>query len=280
MVIGIVGLGLIGGSLAKAYKKSNNTVYGFDIDTITLQYAIMTGTLDAALTQDTLKLCDAVFIALYPDATVEYILKNQSFFKKDSIVIDCCGVKEKICSPCFDIADKNNFHFVGGHPMAGLQNSGYKNSKEDLFCGANMILVPKKNEDIALLSKIKDILVLAGFESVSVTSAQNHDKIIAYTSQLAHVVSNAYVKSPSAAVHHGFSAGSYKDLTRVAQLSAEMWTQLFMDNKENLLFEIDSIINSLNQYKDAIKSNDRQALFSLLKEGSDRKVKIDKNELE
>ena len=138
-----------------------------------------------------------------------------------------------------------------------------------------MVLVPAKNDDITFLDRVKTLLKPAGFGSITVTSAETHDKVIAFSSQLAHVVSNAYVKSETARIHTGMSAGSYKDLTRVAWLNPEMWTQLFFDNKENLMSEIDTLIANLKEYRDALATDDREKMTRLLEEGRRRKEEVD-----
>ncbi len=276
MTIGIVGLGLIGGSLAKAFKfNTDYTVYAHDTDEVSYKRAVLVNAVDGKLTDKTLPECDFVFIALYPQATLDYMQKHSHLIKKGAIVIDCCGVKEFVCPPLFALAEKHGFHYIGGHPMAGRQFSGFRHADVNLFRGAGMILVPKSGEDISLLEKTKKCLVRAGFAHVTVTSAERHDEIIAYTSQLAHVVSNAYVKSPRAEAHKGFSAGSYKDLTRVAKLSEKMWTELFLQNRGNLISELDFIIDSLTEYRDALAENDEDRLMSLLREGRMRKERID-----
>lgn len=276
MIVGVVGLGLIGGSLTKAIKENTtNTVFGFDKDKSINSYALMDGSIDAVLDDENIGDCDFVLLSVYPKATVMYLKQKAHLIKKGAVVIDCGGVKTSICESLFKVAEDNGFNFIGGHPMAGLHYSGYKYSKSDLYKGASMILTPNNTDDIALLEKVSAFIKSIGFGSVTVTNPENHDKIIAFTSQLAHVVSNAYVKSPQAKVHKGFSAGSYKDLTRVAKLNENMWAELFMENKDNLLFEIDCIINSLSQYKEAMENDDIEALRALLKDGSDRKKAID-----
>lgn len=276
MTIGIVGLGLIGGSLAKAFKFSEKaTVLGFDKNPSVTGIAEMSEFIDGNL-ENRLPSCDFIFISVDANSTVEFLSKNASKIKKDSIVVDCCGVKTAVCEPCFKIAKENGFIFVGGHPMAGTQFSGLKHSKHDMFYGANMVLVPDKDCDVQIVAKIKEVLTLAGFSSVSVTTAEKHDEIIAFTSQLAHVVSNAYVKSPNASIHKGFSAGSYKDLTRVAWLNESMWATLFLQNKENICFEIEHLIEELKKYDNAIKTNDYDTLKALLKEGRECKERCDK----
>jgi prephenate dehydrogenase len=194
---------------------------------------------------------------------------------KDAVMIDLCGTKQQICEAGFALADEFGFTFVGGHPMAGTHNSGYKYSKASMFQGAPMVLVPRNLDDIAFMDRIKQMLAPAGFGKYSFTTAKKHDKMIAFTSQLAHVVSNAYVKSPTAREHNGFSAGSYKDMTRVAWLNETMWTELFFENKEPLLYEIDSIIASLTEYRDALENNDKDRMRSILREGRIAKEALD-----
>lgn len=276
MNIGIVGLGLIGGSLAKSAKKNTKyKVYGYDISKDVIKSAIAEKSIDGELTEKRLASCDYVFIPLYPEAVVEYVEKNASVFKDGATVIDCAGVKRSVCEKCFEIADKHNFTFVGGHPMAGTQFSGFENSKDTMFWNAPFVLTPKENEDILILANAREVIMALGFGRVSVMTPRKHDKLIAFTSQLAHVVSNAFVKSPSALERKGISAGSYKDLTRVAYLNENMWTELFLDNKDNLIFEVDNIIAELQKYSDAMKNNDADTLRQLLKEGKEMKLKAD-----
>lgn len=276
MNIGVVGLGLIGGSLCKAIKQNTqHAVFGFDIDNSINSYAVLDGALDSVLTDNNIKDCDYIFLCVYPKATIQYLKDKAELIKKDAVVIDCGGVKRSICEACTALACEHSFTFIGGHPMAGLHHSGFKYAKADLFCGASMILTPQNTDDITLLEQVTSLIKSLGFDSVTVTTPQEHDRIIAFTSQLAHVVSNAYVKSPQAQVHKGFSAGSYKDLTRVARLNENMWSELFLENKDNLVFEIEHIINELSQYKDALVNDDADTLKALLKQGSDRKKAID-----
>lgn len=276
MNIGVVGLGLIGGSIAKSAKKNTKfKVYGYDINENVVKNAKDNGFIDGELTDSKLSVCDYVFIPLYPDDVVEYVKNNADNFKDDAVVIDCAGVKRSVCDECFKIAEKHNFVFVGGHPMAGTQFSGFENSKDTMFHNAPFVLTPKENEDILILANARDVIMKLGFGRVSVMTPQKHDKLIAFTSQLAHIVSNAFVKSPSAMERKGISAGSYKDLTRVAYLNENMWTELFLENKDNLIFELDNIIAELKKYSDAIKSNDAYELRNLLKEGREAKKRAD-----
>ncbi len=278
MKIGIVGLGLIGGSMAKAYKTYGNAqVLAFDTDTTVLGFAQLSGAIDGVLDRESIPECDAIFIALYPIAAIDFLKENAGVFSNGQLVIDLCGTKEEICRTGFELAQQNGFVFVGGHPMAGKHFSGFKYASAELFKGAPMVIVPSKYDDIEFLDKVKQLLMPCGFGSVTVTTAQKHDEMIAFTSQLAHVVSNAYVKSPTAREHKGFSAGSYKDLTRVAWLNEHMWSELFLENKEPLLFELDTIIDNLSAYRAAIATNDKSTLTNLLRDGRIAKEEIDGN---
>lgn len=276
MNIGIVGLGLIGGSLAKSAKKNTQfKVFGYDLNKDVVKNAIENKVLDGELTQKRLSSCDYVFIPLYPEAVIDYVQSNSDFFKDGAVVIDCAGVKRSVCDKCFEIAEKSHFTFVGGHPMAGTQFSGFENSKDTMFYNAPFVLTPKENEDILILANAREVIMKLGFGRVSVMTPSKHDKLIAFTSQLAHVVSNAFVKSPSALERKGISAGSYKDLTRVAYLNEDMWTELFLENKDNLIFELDNIITELQKYSDAMKNDDAETLKQLLKDGKEMKMKAD-----
>ena len=275
MTVGICGLGLIGGSMAKAYKQAEHTVLAYDINKATLGYAQIAGIADGVLDDDTLCSCDLLFIALYPQGAVEYLTKIAPKIDSHTVVMDLCGTKKEICACGFALAKQYGFTFVGGHPMAGTQFSGIKYAKATLFKNAPMVLVPPIFDDIAFLDRIRSLLAPAGFGKFSVTTAEAHDETIAFTSQLAHVVSNAYVKSPTAQKHRGFSAGSYKDMTRVAWLNEQMWTELFLENKDPLLFEIDHLIHSLTEYRDAIAQNDTDTLRSLLRDGRLAKELVD-----
>jgi prephenate dehydrogenase len=277
MTTGIIGLGLIGGSLAKAVKENTNyKVLAFDKNQSVNLQAKLEGASDGILNTENLGECDFVLVALYPKATIDYIKTNAKLFKKGAVVIDAAGTKINVCEAVQPIAKKHGFTFIGGHPMAGTQNSGFRHSRSNLFKNAPMLLTPCPDEGIKTLEKAKKFFIEIGFGSVVFTTPEEHDKRIAYTSQLAHVVSNAYVKSPQASEHKGFSAGSYKDLTRVARLNEEMWAELFLENRGNLLGEIDFLINSLSEYKSAIESNDSDRLKSLLKEGVERKERVER----
>lgn len=276
MLIAVVGLGLIGGSLAKAIKyNTDNKILGYDINYNVLLKAKLLGAIDDELTEENISECDMIITGLYPETTKKYITENAKKFKKGAIVLDTCGVKEYVCDDMWALAKENGFTFVGAHPMAGLHLSGFENSEVTMFNNASMIIVPEKDFDIRELEVVKKLFLSIGFTNIQMTTCEEHDKIIAFTSQLAHVVSNAYVKSPSAKLHKGFSAGSYKDLTRVAKLNETMWTELFLENKDNLVEEIDCIIENLKEYSEALKNEDEATLKALLKDGRECKERID-----
>ena len=275
MTVGILGLGLIGGSLSRAYSLAGHTVYAAEKDEDMLSFAMLSGAVHGKLDESLISECDLLLLAIYPEGSASWLERHAHLVKTNTLVIDCCGIKDEICRRCFPLAKQYGFTFVGGHPMAGTQFSGFKYSRATLFNGAPMVLVPPRYDDIELLDRVKTALSPCGFGSFSVTTAQDHDRLIAFTSQMPHVMSNAFIKSPTAASHKGFSAGSYKDLTRVAWLNAPMWAELCMQNRENMLFELDSYITSLQAYKTALENQDLDGLTALLEEGKRRKEEVD-----
>ena len=275
MNVGILGLGLIGGSLARAYSLAGHTVYATQRNENMLSFAMLAGAVCGKLDESTVPQCDLILLAIYPDGCAAWLENHAHLIAKNALVIDCCGVKREICGRCFPIAQKHGFTFVGGHPMAGSQFSGFKYSRADLFESAPMVLVPPVFDDMALLDRIKQALAPCGFGSFSVTTAENHDKMIAFTSQMPHILSNAFIKSPTAQEHKGFSAGSYKDLTRVAWLNPQMWAELFLENRDFVLEELDLYIHSLQAYREAIAAEDAAKLIALLEEGKKCKEAVD-----
>lgn len=272
MNIGIVGLGLIGGSLAKTIKNvTEHTVYGYDISDTVMRKAKLIGAADGELTPDTLGECELVIVALYLKDTIAYIEENAARFKKGGIVLDCCGVKREICDAVMPLAQKEGFLFVGGHPMAGIEFSGFEYSKINLFENASMIITPPPGIPIEVIERLKKFFLSLGFGMFRITDPEEHDAMIAFTSQLAHIVSSAYVKSPAAMRHKGFSAGSYKDMTRVAKLNEKMWTELFFSNADHLITEIDALTARLNDYRQALTAGNKELMDTLLREGREIK---------
>lgn len=276
MTVGIVGLGLIGGSLARSIKVHTDfEVLGMDINSQTMLQANLLGAIDGTLTEDNLVRCDVVLVALYPAAIVTWITEHQDAFRPGAWVIDCGGVKEAVCTPLNALAQGKPWHYCGGHPMAGREFSGFRYAKDDLFDRASMILTPPRDAGPEVLTWLKDFFLTIGFRRVQFTTPREHDEMIAYTSQLAHVVSSAYVKCPLAQKHRGFSAGSFADMTRVAKLNEDMWTELFFDNRDALLPEINGLIDRLAAYRDALAAEDHQAMKQLLREGREIKEALE-----
>ena len=256
MTVGIIGLGMIGGSLAEDYAKAGHKVLAFDRSPEVLDAARLLDIAQGELCAENIGECDLILAAVYPEGIIQKITEWAPYIRKDAFVIDCCGVKRAVCEALFPVAKQYGFTFVGGHPMAGNQYSGLRYAHSDMFKGAPMVLVPPVYDDINLLDKVKELLAPPRFGRFSVTTAQDHDSMIAFTSQMAHLVSTAYIKSPTAGRHKGFSAGSYKDMTRVARLNPEMWCELFLDNHDNIL-------------------DDKERLKALLAEGKRRKEEVD-----
>ena len=275
MTVGILGLGLIGGSLARAYAIAGHTVYACETDESMLSFAQLAGAVDAPLTEDNIGSCDLILLAIYPEGSAAWLEEKASLINPGALVMDCCGVKTQVCARCFPLAEKYGFTFIGGHPMAGTQFSGFKYSRATLFQGQPMVLVPPRYDDIELLDRAKQALAPCGFGSFSVTTALDHDRMIAFTSQMPHILSNAFIKSPTALEHKGFSAGSYRDLTRVAWLNPQMWAELFMENKQFVLSELNTYISALQAYQTAIEEDDMDTLIQLLDEGRRRKEEVD-----
>ena len=273
MKIAIIGIGLIGGSIAKAIKdNTDHTVYGADIQQSVVLRAKLIDAIDDELDDNKLSECDLVIIALYPEDTVKFISDKAGIIQKGSVVIDCGGVKRCICDPANRLAEENGFTFIGGHPMAGVERSGFESSFGMLFNNASMILAPSPEIDIDTLHRVKEFFLSIGFGSITIVTPEKHDRVIAYTSQLAHVLSSSYIKSPTATEHHGMSAGSFKDMTRVATLNPKMWSELFIENKDNLVGEIDTLISHLQEYRDAINDGDSEKISALLEDGAQKKA--------
>lgn len=275
MKVGILGLGLIGGSMARAYAVAGHTVYAADLDESTLSFAMLSGAVHGRLDEETIPACELLLLAIYPGGSAKWLEDNGRLVDSGALVLDLCGIKQEVCKRCFPVARKYGFTFVGGHPMAGSHFSGFKYSRADLYKGAPMVLVPPRFDDIDLLQRVKEAMAPCGFGMFSVTTAEEHDRMIAFTSQMPHVLSNAFIKSPTARQHKGFSAGSYKDLTRVAWLNAPMWSELFLENRDNLLFELNTYLDSLTAYRDALEARDGERLTALLEAGKKAKEEVD-----
>ena len=281
MNIGIVGLGLIGGSLARAIRANTaHTVWGADLQRPVVYRAKLLEVIDEELTEDRVGACDILILALYPRDTVDWVRAHAGVIRKGAVVVDCAGVKQAVCAPCWKLAEENGFTFIGGHPMEGVAKLGFENSRRDMFVNASMILVPHRDLDIETMKKVKDVFDAIGFTRYEIATPEKHDRIIALTSQLAHVVSSAYVKSPTAPEHRGFSAGSFRDMTRVAFLNERMWAELFLLNREDLRREIRGLIDRLEEYDAALAAGDEGRMAALLREGREIKTELDREDRE
>lgn len=274
MNIFICGLGLIGGSFAKAInERTVNRIYGFDADKAVVEAALADGTIHVAATEKDLAACDLVIVALYPAATIEFVKKNLASFKENAILLDTCGIKTEVCEAVGALVKDTTVRFVGGHPMAGIERSGFSHAFSSLFAGASMILCTEFCTDNAAVQTVSALCSDIGFGRITLSTCKHHDEVIAFTSQLAHIVSSAYVQGKLATEHRGFSAGSFKDMTRVARLNPDMWTELFFENTENLSEVTGELIANLQKFKDALDNSDREGMHKLLSDGNERKIK-------
>ena len=274
--VGIIGLGLIGASFAKAYKQNSSCrVLAYNRTRETAEKALAEGVIDGIMDESNIHECDLIIPSLYPDAIIEIIKRFAPNIKKGALVVDAGGLKRKICNELWPIAKEYGFTFVGGHPMAGKKFSGYEYSTGDLYRDSSMIVVPEKYNNSALNERLAKAFLPCRIGMLTVTTAEKHDAMIAFTSEMPHIVSNAFIKSPTAREHDGFSAGSYKDLTRVAWLNETMWTEIFLENRDNIIKELDYMQQHLAEYKEALVAGNSERLWQLLHEGKVAKEEVD-----
>lgn len=273
----VAGLGLIGGSMAKALKEySDYTVYGWNRTVSVAEAALSEGAIDGIATEEVIARCDLLIPALYPQATISFLRRVMPTMKRGAMVVDLVGVKNAIIKAVEPTALEYGIRFTGGHPMAGLAKAGYERAFADLYQGASMILVPTRATIDGDLDELTRLFKQLGFGMVKVCDSDMHDKMIAHTSQLAHVVSVNYVKSPVSANYVGYTGGSYKDMTRIACLNEKVWKELFIMNRDALLPEIDRLVSHITQVRVAIAAEDMDALDGLLREGREAKETIDR----
>ncbi len=264
MRIAVVGLGIMGASIARALKaKTEYTVDGWNRNHGVVEYALSKNYVDGEVSD--FATYDVVFIALPPEATMEFIETHN--FKDDGIVADVCGMKKAIEKAVY--ADNPNFRYVGTHPMAGKETSGIKSSSETLFKGANVIITKARKTDEDAINTIVKLYRKMGCAKILLCPAEYHDAKIAYTSQLAHLVSNAYLKSKTVEGCSGFTGGSFQDMTRVAGMDEEIWTELFFMNEKNLSKELETLIANLNEYLTVLKTGNEEQMKELLRAGGD-----------
>lgn len=273
MTIGIIGLGLIGASLAACiHENTHDTVLGRDTNENTMRAALGSGTVDGTLTDVNTHVCDMILIALYPRAALKVLGEIAPHVRRGTIIMDCCGIKRAICAEGKKLSEQYGFTFIGGHPMAGRECWGYESAKADLYKGASMIITPDPEEPKTTVAYVSDYFKSLGFGRITKVTAEEHDAVIACTSQLAHVLSSSYIRSDTAARHEGLSAGSFRDMTRVAALNDRMWSEIFLDNQDYLLSEIDGLIRHLQDYRNAIASNDQEAISDMMKDSTHKRA--------
>lgn len=269
MKIVIAGLGLIGGSAAKALRRAGYAADGWDRPAV-LERAVRTGVVDAPARD--IAAYDVAFVALPPDAAMDWM--DAAPFRAGAIVADFCGVKSAVEARMS--AKPRAFRYVGCHPMAGREVSGLENSLETLYDGASMIVCRGPQTDEEAVRTLEGLYRAMGFGQIVHCTAAYHDRKIAYTSQLAHIVSNAYVKSPAANGFPGFTGGSFQDMTRIAGVDEDIWTRLYMLNLPAVTEELDTLVAHLTVYLDALRAGDEGTLKALLREGRLRKEELDR----
>ncbi len=268
MNIGIIGMGLMGGSLGRAIiKHTNHTVFGYDTDATSMVKANLLHAFNYELNDSNIGDMDVLIVALHPHATIKVLQETAPKMKQGAILCDCCGNKRSIVEVMEALqADYPEVHYLSLHPMAGREFSGIAHSTVGLYDKASIIAVPV-HTNIEPITAIKKLFMDINAERFVISSAEEHDKIIAYTSQLAHIVSSAYVLGSMSSEHMGFSAGSFKDMTRVAKLNPDMWTELMIDNSDNLSHQIAELIDNLQQFKKHLDEGDAGALHTHLENG-------------
>ena len=266
--VAVIGLGLMGGSIAKALKKSEKYyVIGYNRTASVSEVALKDGAIDEIWNGEDSLDVDITVLAVNPSVTYKLLETLPAKLKKGSILTDICGIKEKIVDFGEEVCEKQGIRFVGGHPMAGRERSGYELSVEDLFFNRSYILTKTKKTDEKAIAELSEYALDIGCADVTVTTPSHHDKMIAYTSQIPHILAGAYMNSPTSATHKGYSAGSYHDVSRVASVDEGLWTELFLANKDNLLYEIDILVRNLQSYKEAVEAEDADRLSGIIKTG-------------
>ena len=260
MKITIIGLGIIGASYAKGLIQKGCEVYGVDVCEETIEYALENGfiTRGATTGEELIPISDVVILGLYPEKIVPYIEENLHLFKEGQVVTDVCGIKEMICEKCSMLLTKA--HFVGSHPMAGKEKVGIKYADEKIFKDANFLLCPLEDTNPLAISKVKEIANLLEFGHIYEITPKFHDEMIAYTSQLTHAIAVSLVNSKTNDEAFKFVGDSYRDLTRIAMINEKLWSELFLDNKEALIKQIDLFTSELEELKDAIINDNSTVL--------------------
>lgn len=273
--IAIVGLGIIGGSMAKALKGfRGGRVYGINHRQETLDMAIEDGVIanSGESEEEILKKCDMVILGLYPSLCIDFVKNHADCFKKGALVTDVCGIKEKIVDKITPLM-RPDMEFIGAHPMAGREVYGYKNSIPDLFKNCNFLITPTERTSEKAVKTMEEMAYYIGAKRVVKISPKAHDEMIAYTSQLMHVIAVALCDNRHIETAASFSAGSLRDCTRVAVINEVLWSELFIENKDALCVLIDELKGSLNKMENAIKNEDYETLKAIMRGATEAKLK-------
>ncbi len=271
MKILIAGLGLIGGSICKAlHAYTDHSVYGWNRSEQTARKALEEHVIDG-IVKDDCSGFDMIIVCLYPKHVREWVRAHADTMSEGTIVVDVSGVKTDLPEEMTALCAQHGVHYLSTHPMAGKEKAGYAVSDEDLYQGANFIITPLPETPKFVIAQVRNLAHQIGFRRFVITTPEMHDRMIAYTSQLAHVVSSSYVESPVIELESGFSGGSFHDMTRIAAMNEDMWTGLFMENRESLLRELDILMENLGEYRKALAESDEARVYALIREGRLRK---------
>ncbi len=267
----VVGLGLIGGSIAKALQlHTPHRVYGIDSSEDALLDACSCGAIAGKAGPEELAKADLVYLCVYPETALAFMEAHGGGLKENCVVTDTCGVKAALCAGMERLAPQGKYVFVAGHPMAGKEKSGFSASDPSIFMGASYIIAPCGAPEWAV-GEVEALALRMGFGKTVRTTPERHDQIIAFTSQVPHVLACAYVLSPRCKEHKGFSAGSYRDVSRVADINDALWARLFLDNREALTAELDELIGNLGGFRDAVAAGREEDLQQLLRRAGQAK---------
>lgn len=278
--IAVIGLGIIGGSMAYALRGFKNAqIFGCDIDPSTCNKALDCGAVDKASTnpKDAIKNADLIILCVYPEMILEIISKNKDSFKPGAIITDVCGVKTHLAKSIEKILPPGT-EFVGGHPMAGKETHGFDSASPELFGMCGYIITPTDSSTHKGTALIEEMARYIGATRIAKASPSEHDSVIAYTSDLMHVAASALCLDYNKKMNRAYTAGAFRDCTRIANINPQLWTELFIENKSFLLAELDRYIDSLIKFKSAIETSDKERLCSLLTEVRKNKLKMQETE--
>ena len=272
--VAVVGLGLIGGSLAMAWSAAGIRVLGVEKDADTARQALQAGAVASLCPPDGISEAQAVVLAMAPHACIAFLREYAAVLPRGAVVTDVCGVKQAVVAACEALCRPYGLRFVGGHPMAGKEHNGFGNAQADLFEGASYILTPTDQTEPAALDTVRDLALAAGCDGCTYTTPEEHDRRIAFTSQLPHVLAGAYVRSPQWARHTGFSAGSYRDVSRVAAVDETLWSELFLQNRQALCEEIGGLVERLSAMQKALEEENTEKVAGLIRAGREAKEQL------